>query len=174
MMDITQNSIEAKAETVRVLFEESGDLIKMEITDNGCGMSSEVLAKAQDPFYTDPKKHAARKVGFGLPFLIQACQSCGGEFSIKSVEGEGTDVNCSFGRDNIDTPPVGGLVSTVVALMTMDREYELEFHRKRDGDQYSVTRGELLEALGELETVDSIILARDYVTLLEENLATEN
>jgi len=172
-MDIAQNSIEAKSQKVIITVKEVEKIIEMTISDNGCGMSKEILAKAQDPFYTDPKKHAARKAGFGLPFLIQACESCEGSFSITSTEGEGTTVHCTFGRDNIDTPPIGGLVSTVVALMTMDGDYELEFHHKKDGDELSVTRGELLEALGELETVDSIVMARDYVTSLEENLATE-
>ncbi len=173
LMDISQNSIEANSSTVRISFTETEKFIEITISDNGCGMDKETLAKAQDPFYTDPNKHAARKAGFGLPFLIQACETCGGTFSISSTEGEGTEVNCTFGRYNIDIPPLGGLVSTVVALMTMDGDYELEFYRKNECDEFSVKRSELLEALGELETADSIIMARDYVTSLEENLATE-
>ncbi len=172
-MDIAQNSIEANASTVSIVLSEIENVIEMTISDNGYGMSEETLAKAQDPFYTDPDKHAARKAGFGLPFLIQACESCEGSFSITSTEGEGTTVQCTFGRDNIDTPPMGGIVSTVVALMTMSGDYELEFCHIKDCDDFSVTRSDLLDALGELETVDSIVMARDYVTSLEENLATE-
>ncbi len=86
LLDITQNSIEAHASSVRIELSENGKSIEITISDNGCGMSEETLAKAQDPFFTDPNKHAARKAGFGLPFLIQACESCDGSFSITSSE----------------------------------------------------------------------------------------
>ena len=37
-------------------------------------MTDEELKKAVDPFYTDGLKHKKRKVGLGLPFMIQAVQ----------------------------------------------------------------------------------------------------
>lgn len=170
LADITANSIEADASEVSVLFSESGEFFEMTVEDNGCGMDEETLKKATDPFYTDPNKHAARKAGFGLPFLIQACELCGGSFSIESQKSVGTKVVCSFRRDCIDTPPVGNLVSSVTALMTMDGGYDLQFVRHLDGDEYEVRRSELQEALGELETAGSINLVRTFVSSLEEDV----
>lgn len=170
LADITANSIEADASEVTVLFSESGEFFEMTVSDNGCGMDEETLKKAIDPFYTDPNKHAARKAGFGLPFLIQACELCGGSFSITSDRGVGTTVVCSFRRDCIDTPPVGNLVSSVTALMTMDRDYELLFARQLDGESYEVRRSDLCEALGELETAGSINLVKTFVCSLEEDV----
>lgn len=170
LADIAHNSIEAKAKHVVVTFREFDKIIEIVVSDNGCGMDEETLRKAQDPFYTDPKKHAARKAGFGLPFLIQAAETCEGTFSISSEMGVGTKVQCTFGRTCIDTPPLGEITSTVTALMAMDGSYELEFIRSLDGEEYSVMRSELLEALGELETAGSINMARIYVNSLEENI----
>ncbi len=168
--DIAHNSIEAKAKNVVITFREFDEIIEIVVSDNGYGMDEETLRKAQDPFYTDPKKHAARKTGFGLPFLIQAAETCEGAFSINSEMGIGTEVRCTFGRLCIDTPPLGEIVSTVTALMAMDGCYELEFIRTYDSEEYSVKRSELLEALGELETAGSINMARIYVNSLEENI----
>ncbi len=170
LSDIVANSIEAKAQTITATLKEFDEIIEISVVDNGCGMDEETLRKAQDPFYTDPSKHAARKAGFGLPFLVQATELCFGSFSIESKQGIGTSVSCTFGRTCIDTPPLGGVVSAVTALMTMDGDYELEFIRIRDGEEYSVKRSELLEALGELETAGSINMARTYVNSLEETI----
>ncbi len=170
LMDIAHNSVEAMAMTVTVTFSEKNEYIEMVVQDDGSGMDESTLSKAKDPFYTDPEKHAERKVGLGLPFLIQACEACEGTFSIDSQKGTGTTVRCTFRRDCIDTPPLGGLVSAVIALMTMDRDYELIFNRFKDDENYCVKRSELIDALEELNTAASINMARTYVASLEENI----
>ena len=68
-LDIAQNSIEAGAGVITVDIVERGDMLTICVGDNGKGMSSEILAKVQDPFYTDGQKHSARLVGLGIPFL---------------------------------------------------------------------------------------------------------
>jgi hypothetical protein len=169
LLDITQNGVEAGANSLTVSLFESEKKIEMKVEDNGCGMSEDTLKKAIDPFFTDPKKHSARKAGFGLPFLIQATETCGGEFSIKSKEGEGTTISCFFDAENIDTPPIGNIAITVVTLMTLAEEYELLFERKTKNDEYQVSRSDLLEALGDLQTASSLKLAKDYLISLEDN-----
>ena len=92
MLDIAQNSIEAGSSVVTVDMIEKDSILSVCIGDNGKGMTSEILAKVQDPFYTDGRKHETRSVGLGIPFLDQAAKAAGGEFEIKSEEGLGTSV----------------------------------------------------------------------------------
>jgi hypothetical protein len=41
-------------------------------------MTPAILKKIQDPFFTDGTKHIKRKVGLGIPFLMQAVSLSGG------------------------------------------------------------------------------------------------
>jgi len=78
--DITQNGCESGAAMVELEITE--DALKKEfrflVRDNGKGMTKEELARAVDPFVTDGVKHPHRKVGLGLPFLIQTAEQSGG------------------------------------------------------------------------------------------------
>ncbi len=170
LLDIGQNSFEASASIIEVTLKESKDEISFEVQDNGCGMDEETLAKAVDPFYTDPKKHSARKAGFGLPFLIQAAEACDGGVTLKSEKGVGTTIKGWFGADHIDTPPVGAVATALLALITMDGEYNLLIHREKNGCEYTLSREELLEALGDLVYADSLSLAKAFITSQEDEL----
>lgn len=46
-------------------------------------MDEETLKKVKDPFFTDGEKHKERKVGLGIPFLIQA-EAAGGNLTFQS------------------------------------------------------------------------------------------
>ncbi|HRX00928.1 MAG TPA: HAMP domain-containing sensor histidine kinase [Cyclobacteriaceae bacterium] len=58
------------------------------IADNGMGMDEETLEKAFIPFFTTKKKGS----GIGLSLSRQIMRLHGGSLSIKSKEGEGTQV----------------------------------------------------------------------------------
>ncbi|MHB0898410.1 MAG: ATP-binding protein, partial [Spirochaetales bacterium] len=92
VIDIAQNSCEASAKTVEVSFEEDEKSLGIRVMDDGKGMDAEELARGLDPFVTDGGKHPGRKVGLGLPFLKQAIEINGGQFSIHSEKGRGTEV----------------------------------------------------------------------------------
>jgi signal transduction histidine kinase len=66
----------------------SGNLVKLEIIDSGCGMDAETLQKAVHPFFSS--KPAGRKRGLGLPFAIRLIQLNKGSFEISSEPGKGT------------------------------------------------------------------------------------
>lgn len=63
LADVAANSIEAKASRIEVSVLEEGGRIALEVKDNGKGMPPEILARAFDPFYTEPGKHDKRKIG---------------------------------------------------------------------------------------------------------------
>ncbi len=70
----------------------SGLFICIEITDNGCGMSTDALRRSFDPFYSTKIHHTARPRGLGLWSVYQLVKNSGGELSINSKEGRGTTV----------------------------------------------------------------------------------
>jgi nitrogen fixation/metabolism regulation signal transduction histidine kinase len=82
--DITQNACESGADLVELEVkegspsDEGGNGLRFEVKDNGKGMTKEELQRAVDPFVTDGVKHPHRKIGLGLPFLIQTAEQSGG------------------------------------------------------------------------------------------------
>ncbi len=66
------------------------DGIRLQITDQGGGMSEEVLAAATDPFFTTQSK--PDNMGLGLFLVSSQLRSCGGELSIQSTLGKGTTI----------------------------------------------------------------------------------
>lgn len=176
--DCLQNSIEANASYVKISYDRIGDIIRTIIEDNGKGMSEEQLKKARDPFYTDGTKHVKRKVGLGIPFLLQALNQSEGSFDIQSTVGKGTVIEFSFDTSNIDTPPEGDITFAVLQAMMFDGDFELEFERSYnydgdEGNRYTVKRSELLDVLGSLSTAKNISLAKQFLHSQEENLNKE-
>jgi hypothetical protein len=176
--DCLQNSIEAKSSYVKIIYNTAGSFIKVIIEDNGKGMTEEQLEKAKDPFYTDGTKHVNRKVGLGIPFLLQALNLSGGTYDIKSEKGKGTKLEFVFDTSNIDTPPEGDISFAVLQAMMFDGDYEIEFVREynfneNSGDRYIIKRSDLFDILGDLSSAENINLARYYFKSQEENLNKE-
>ncbi|MDR3120387.1 MAG: ATP-binding protein, partial [Clostridiales bacterium] len=75
VMDIAQNSVRAQAKlvTIRIGLDEARDFMRIEIEDDGTGMSEETRGAALDPFYTT---RTTRKVGLGLPYFEMAAKMC--------------------------------------------------------------------------------------------------
>lgn len=170
LADVTANAIEASATRIEVSVVESGPEIRITVKDNGKGMPPEVLARAFDPFYTEPGKHAARKVGMGLPFVRQTCDACGGTATLESAVGVGTTLVCTFARDSLDLPPMGDLARTVLGLFNYPGDFELVFTRRKDGSDYAIARSELAEAVGGFASVEGLALAREFLVSQEESL----
>ena len=177
IIDCLQNSIEAGSGKIILEYTIDENLIKTVVKDNGKGMNPEQLEKVRDPFYTDGTKHLKRKVGLGIPFLIQAVNLVDGSFSIESEEGKGTAVEFVLDKNHIDTPPEGDIISAVIQAMMFDGDFELEFKRAavKNGIKrnYIIRRSELLSILGDMNSADSINLARQFIESQEEDLIKE-
>jgi hypothetical protein len=174
LSDIVQNSFEAGARSVTVTIEESEREIRFTVVDDGKGMTEEVLKRVQDPFYTDGEKHRKRKVGLGIPFLVQTVESVGGDFSIVSEPQVGTTIAFSFRLDHIDCPPLGDLPSTLMGIMGFSGDCNLVVQRFLTGpagsDSYRVERRELMEILGDLTTSGTLNLLLGYLRSQETGL----
>lgn len=171
ILDLLENSIEAGASSIRLDLNELAGRFEVQIRDNGRGMSTEEVKRATDPFFSDAgEKHPERRVGLGLAFAAQTAAAIGGELSIRSREGEGTDLRLVFPTDNIDCPPKGELPSALAALFGFDGGYELELHRVRMDSEYRVRRSELVRALGRIDDVEARGLITEYLTSQEDEL----
>lgn len=171
LLDIAQNSLEADSTMVRILISEKPESILFRVEDNGKGMSEETQKRVLDPFYTDGVKHKKRKVGLGLPFVLQTSR----DFSLNSSVGKGTVVQFGFDLTDIDVPPLGNLPSTILAVFTgapesCDVVVTREIHSDHGDSSYRVSKSELLDALQELRTAGSQNLTRQYLDGLEEDL----
>lgn len=113
--DIASNSVRAGATRISLEITIHEDHTTIRITDNGCGMDAETVSRITNPFYTT---RTTRKVGLGIPFLIQNAEQTGGHVSITSEPGKGTAVTVCFITSNIDCPPMGDLPGTVAMLIS--------------------------------------------------------
>lgn len=168
--DTAQNSIEAGAKRIEVTLVEDGSTISVSISDNGKGMDDATRRRAFDPFFTEAGKHDKRRVGLGLPMLKQICEMCGGGVSLESEKGVGTTLRYSFDAGNIDLPPMGDIPSAMLTLFNYPGDFELVFTHRRGAEEYTVARGELSEAVGGLDSVEGLSLAREFLASQEESL----
>jgi len=74
--------------TITARFNELENEIMLEIIDTGCGMDSQTLAKAADPFFSS--KPAGRQRGLGLSRSIRNIESNGGTIRLESEPDRGT------------------------------------------------------------------------------------
>ena len=190
--DITQNGFESGADCVELEVSETiepaehspgakGEF-RFTVKDNGKGMTVEELKLAQDPFVTDGIKHPNRKVGLGLPFLIQTAEQSGGGWkmesrkrqeALESGEAGGTTVSAWFDLGNVDTPPVGDVPGMFRTILLFEGPSEVVIRRLRDAPEgridFEVRKTELADALGGLEDAQSLILLDKYLRSLEEH-----
>jgi anti-sigma regulatory factor (Ser/Thr protein kinase) len=168
IMDITQNSVRAKASEIRITIHESvkENIIAISITDNGTGMSSDVLKKATDPFYTS---RTTRKVGMGLPLLKMNAEMSGGSMTIESEPGKGTDVKATFVNDNIDRPPMGDIAGTIALLVSGNPSINFFFSYFYEKEVWELDTPELREALGDTP-VNDLKVVKYLKEMLNENI----
>ena len=115
LLDIVQNSVKAGAAHVDIEFVLDGEgTLVMTVRDDGCGMSPEFLARVRSPFVTT---RTTRKVGLGIPLLMQNAMQSGGRVDIESQEGVGTTLSAVFLTRSIDCLPLGDLASTMASII---------------------------------------------------------
>ncbi|HUR89067.1 MAG TPA: PAS domain S-box protein [Ramlibacter sp.] len=76
---------------------EAGAYVEVAVEDTGTGMSSEVLDRAIEPFFTT--KEVGKGTGLGLSQVYGMVQQCNGAMHIRSAPNEGTTVSMFFPVD---------------------------------------------------------------------------
>ena len=168
ILDIAENSLKAGATLTEISIKENEDELTVEIKDNGCGMSKEILESVQNPFYTT---RTTRRVGLGIPLFKMAAEQTGGTLEIYSKTREefpgehGTVVRARFFKNHLDFTPLGDVVSTITTLIHGHPEVDFLFtHEVKDGEISLDTR-QIKEVLEDVPINSFEILA-----WIEENL----
>lgn len=150
ILDITENSVKAKATLVEILLTENEDTLTITIKDNGTGMTEEVLRSVTNPFYTT---RTTRKVGMGIPLFKFAAEQTGGRLDIESrhcdsfPKGHGTTVSATFCKTHIDFTPLGDIVSTVTTLIQGHPDVDFCFEHSFGKNTVSLDTRELRAVL---------------------------
>ncbi|NMA06563.1 MAG: ATP-binding protein [Ruminococcaceae bacterium] len=166
ILDVANNSVKAGAKFVNIsLNYDDKNYLKLTVSDDGSGMTKEVLSKLKDPFYTS---RTTRKVGLGIPFLTLLAEQTGGYVEIESEVGIGTKIIASFDTNSIDMLPIGNLGSTASTLISGSPDVDFVFH---------VSRGELEFTLDSAEIkilLDGVPVSTPQVALFIEEYANDN
>ncbi len=168
IMDIAQNSISAEADLIEISITENTvtDCYRIEISDNGKGMTADFLAKVTDPYVTS---RTTRKVGLGLPLLKQNAERSGGSMKILSQPGKGTAVTADFGLKNIDRPPLGDIAGTIVLLAAANLKIRFIYRHITEKGEYRFDTKEANEMLEEMPISEPGVI-RFLKEMIKENL----
>ncbi len=168
ILDITNNSIKAKADKIEITVTESraANEIRISIKDNGCGMDDEFLARVTDPFVTT---RTTRKVGLGIPLFKQSAEDAGGSFSIQSQVGVGTETAATYQMDHLDRPPIGDMSSTMISLIQANDQIRFIYTHKTDLGTFVLDTNDLQAQLDDipLSSPEILIWIGEYIN---ENL----
>jgi hypothetical protein len=168
ILDIAQNSVKARAESILIELIEADGKLTLTIEDDGCGMSKEMVENVMNPFCTT---RTTRKVGLGVPLLKLAAEQTGGGIKIESVsendnpENHGTTVTAEFFTDHIDCTPLGDIISTVTVLIQGSPDIDWQFVHCLNGESVELNTKELREILGDvpLDNYEVIKWIEDYL-----------
>lgn len=166
IMDIVQNSVRAEASLIGVslLCDEEANELTVVVSDDGTGMSEEMVARVTDPFVTS---RTTRRVGLGLSLLKAGAEGSGGRFEVRSKLGEGTTVRAVYVMDNIDRPPIGDFAGTIHSIIVCNPELDFRVETALPGGKKAAldTR-EVRAVLGEDARLDE----PDISQWLRENI----
>lgn len=171
ILDIAQNSIHAGAKLVRIIITETDEMLKLEIMDDGKGMSEEFLSRVTDPFSTT---RTTRKVGMGLPLLKLAAEQTGGSMSVTSreralyPETHGTEVTAVFYKKHLDFTPLGDVISTVVSLVQGSPEVDFLFVHELGEKRVELDTRDIREVLGDVPLSSPDVLVWIRESLIEQ------
>lgn len=155
LLDIIENSVRAEAKNikVRVINNVQKNRLRIIVEDDGTGMDSHTLEKAQDPFYTS-KLEREKKVGLGIPLFKQNAEVVGGSFKMASEPGFGTVLTVDFTLDHIDRMPLGNLkdtlLGTIIGHADVDFYVHLTYRDKTKEQSFYLDTKAIREELGDI------------------------
>ncbi len=169
LLDIAKNSTAAGSSVTCISLVLCDNTLSLKIEDNGCGMSSELLARVTDPFTTT---RTTRRVGMGIPLLKMTAEQTGGSLSIQSQPGKGTVLTAVFIPQSIDMPPLGDLASSICALIQGSPDLDFYYYRQTPLGHFELDTRQLRQVLGNvpLDTPQVCSWIYDYLTEHEAGL----
>jgi signal transduction histidine kinase len=153
ILDIVENSTRAGATLVKIkiIEDKKKDLLQIVIKDNGSGMDREMVKKVRDPFMTT---RTTRRVGLGLSMLEQAAKEAGGDLSIVSEPGRGTEVKATFQANHIDRKPIGDMGSSMISLIAGNTNVDFIYESDLDGEKTTLDTRMIKEEMEGVTTIN--------------------
>ncbi|MBQ7508509.1 MAG: ATP-binding protein [Spirochaetales bacterium] len=92
LLNLVKNAMQAMPEDrkdprITVSTYIDSDMVKLSVADNGCGMNEEQMSKIFEPYYTTKSSGT----GLGLTVLFKIMKQHGGDVTVHSVRGEGSE-----------------------------------------------------------------------------------
>ncbi|MDQ2085468.1 ATP-binding protein [Herbivorax sp. ANBcel31] len=149
IMDITQNSLSAKADKIdiKICALSDKDLLEIEIKDNGVGMDEDFLKEVKNPFKTT---RTTRKVGLGISLFEASAKSTSGKLSINSKKGVGTEVKACFKISHIDRLPLGNVAETMTTLIMAQPQVEYKLVIDNKKEEFTFSSIDVKKAIGDV------------------------
>ena len=172
ILDIVENSTKAGANLVEINIKEDTDrdLLQIIIKDNGRGMDPEMVRTATDPFVTS---RTMRRVGMGLSMLEQAAQEAGGDLTVTSQEGIGTEIRASFRASHIDRKPFGDIGSSMISLILGNPDVDFIYESDFDGELLSVNTRDIKADLDGSTSLSDPAVLKLLRGIFDESLRNE-
>lgn len=164
ILDIANNSVKAGAKNITVEISEAvrADTLTITITDDGCGMSEEMLRRVRDPFTTT---RTTRKVGMGISLFEAAAVQTGGGLDISSEVGKGTVVTAVFKRSSIDLAPIGCIWDTLTTLIGSTPDIHYVYIHRVEEREFILDTEQIKQLLGgvSLALPEVIVWISEYI-----------
>ncbi|WP_242122097.1 PAS domain-containing protein [Sphingomonas lacusdianchii] len=145
-----------------------GDYVALEIQDQGQGMSSDVAARATEPFFTT--KGVGKGTGLGLAMASGFVRQSGGRLLIDTQPGHGTRIRMLFPvmQAEYPAPPVAHTHRPAVAALEEGESPHILV--VEDNDEVLTIARDILEGAG--YTVSTAISGDEAIRLFDELHAT--
>ena len=171
ILDICENSVKAHSDFVEISLVENDQSLTITISDNGDGMTDEILSSVCDPFFTTRK---TRSVGMGIPLFRFAAEQTGGWLQIESKaigdspETHGTQLTAFFNKTSIDYTPLGDMISTIITLIQGHPNINFLFSHRIGDYRIHVDTREMRAVLDEIP-----LDGYEVLSWIRENLAEQ-
>ncbi|NTV73340.1 MAG: PAS domain-containing protein [Holophaga sp.] len=161
LMNLCVNAVDALSEGghLKILTRRQGDaFVEILVEDTGAGMTSEVLNRAVEPFFTTKPK--GKGTGLGLSQVFNTARAHGGYLTIESEPGKGT-------RATLGLPCQPGISASPAADETVRTEEALTILLVDDEDLIRSTMPMMLGFLG--HRVTPVAGGREALAYLEDH-----
>ena len=168
LLDIAENSVRAQAKKITIELDEkvSDNILCLKISDNGKGMTQQMVQNVVDPFVTT---RTTRRVGLGIPLLNQNCINASGSLAINSILGEGTTVQAVMQYDHIDRLPLGDIASSLIILIQGNSHINFIYKHIYETKTFLFDTLEIKKLLGEV-TIDTPEIIQWLKKYIRENI----